>query len=62
MNTVTDRIPFSSEPEWKNKIRRKLEALSAGKLDTLSLNRFYRLAVSALSVLTPFLNAFKDGW
>ncbi len=62
MNTVADRIPFSSEPEWKNKIRRKLEALSAGKLDALSLDRFYRLAVSALSVLTPFLNAFEGGW
>jgi hypothetical protein len=62
MNTVPERIPFSGETEWNHKIRRKLEALSAGKLDALSLDRFYRLTVSALSILTPFLNSFEGGW
>ena len=62
MNTNPERILFSNPSEGEARLRRRIDALAAGRMDAGSLERFLELVSEAVSILSPFLGKWEGGW
>ncbi len=62
MNTNPEQILFSNLSEGEARLRRRIDALAAGRMDAGSLERFLDLVSEAVSILSPFLEKWEGGW
>ena len=62
MNTNPERILFSNPSEGEAQLRRRIEALGAGRTSAETLEQLLELVSEAVSILSPFLEKWEGGW